>query len=556
MFLPATKEELRHLGWKSLDIILISGDAYIDSPHIGIAVIGRVLANAGYRVGVIAQPDIHSDKDIARLGEPELFWGVSSGCVDSMISNYTASRKPRRQDDLTPGGANTKRPDRAVIVYANLIRRYFKQTKPIVLGGIEASLRRISHYDFWSDSIKRSILFDAKADALVYGMGEKTVLELARSLKENQDIRDIRGLCYAAKEKQGDGIELPSHHEVSEDKDAFTRMFQIFYENADPVTVKRLYQKQDTRYLVQNPPQFQMEEKDLDDIYDLPFERDVHPYCKQQGAVKALETIRFSITTHRGCFGECRFCAIAVHQGRRITNRSENSVLKEARLLTELSDFKGYISDIGGPTANMYGMDCDKQKNKGVCKDKHCISCKNMRISHQRQIGLLKNLRNIPGIKKVFIGSGIRYDLVLNDSKYGREYLEDVVKHHISGQMKIAPEHSEDKILQLMGKPGSDMLKKFKAMFDRLNAAIGKKQFLTYYFIAAHPGCEIEDMQKLKSFIKKELRLKPEQAQIFTPSPSTWSTLMYYTQKNPFTGEKLFVEKELRKKEQQKAIVV
>lgn len=559
MFLPATKEELRHLGWKNPDVILISGDAYIDSPHIGIAVIGRVLANAGYRVGVISQPDIHSDNDIARLGEPELFWGISSGCVDSMISNYTASRKPRRQDDLTPGGANTKRPDRAVIVYANLIRRYFKQTKPVVLGGIEASLRRISHYDFWSDSVKRSILFDAKADALVYGMGEKTVLELAKRLKENQDCRDIRGLCYAAKEKQGEYIELPSHQDVSEDKEKFAEMFRIFYENADPLTAKRLYQKQDTRYLVQNPPQFPSDEKESDEIYDLPFERDVHPYCRQKGAVKALETIRFSIATHRGCFGECRFCAIAVHQGRRITNRSEASILKEAQLLSKLPDFKGYISDIGGPTANMYGMDCDKIKNKGACKDRHClfpVSCKNMRISHHRQIGLLKKLRNIPGIKKAFIGSGIRYDLVLNDKKYGREYLEEVVNHHISGQMKIAPEHSEDKILQLMGKPGADVLKKFKAMFDRLNAECGKKQFLTYYFIAAHPGCGFEDMQKLKSFIRKELRLRPEQVQIFTPSPSTWSTLMYYTQKNPFTGQKLFVEKETGKKEQQKAIVI
>ncbi len=558
MFLPATWEEIKKLGWSQLDIILITGDAYIDSSYIGVAVIGRVLLHAGYRVGIIAQPDIQSGEDIKRLGEPLLFWGVTSGCVDSMVSNYTPTKKPRKKDDLTPGGLNTKRPDRAVIVYTNLIRRYFKNTKPIILGGIEASLRRISHYDFWSDSVKRSVLFDAKADILVYGMGEETILELAEKISQNQDISNIRGICYISREKSGEYIELPAHEDVVKDKEKFTEMFRIFYENTDPFTAKQLYQKQDTRYLVQNPPRYPPSCEMLDNIFELPYQRDVHPYYKKSGEVRALDTIKFSITTHRGCYGECRFCAITVHQGRHITERTESSIIREAELLTKLPDFKGFIHDIGGPTANMYGIECAKKRTKGACNDKSCIFpdiCKQLSLSHQPQIMLLERLRKIPKIKKIFIGSGIRYDMILKDKKFGRKYLEAVIQHHISGQMKIAPEHSEEQILRIMGKPGADSLKEFKHIFDSINKETGKKQFLTYYFIAAHPGCRFEDMLNLKKFVREELRMNPEQIQIFTPTPSTWSALMYHTGVDPFSGKTLFVEKDNNKKEKQKMLI-
>jgi uncharacterized radical SAM protein YgiQ len=564
-YLPTTPEEVKKLGWQKLDVILVTGDTYVDSSYIGVSVIGRVLLQAGYKVGILAQPDIHSERDITRLGEPALFWGVTAGCVDSMIANYTAGKKKRKNDDLTPGGQNFRRPDRAVIVYSNLIRRYFKNTCPIVLGGIEASLRRTSHYDFWSNSIKRSILFDAKADVLVYGMGEKTVLELAEKLQKNEDFFAVLGICYIAKEIDAENrfnqqaVFLPSHEEVVQDKRRFIEMFRMFYENTDPVTAKQLYQKQDTRYLVQNPPQHPPTTSELDRYFDLPFTRNVHPYYLKDGVIRALDTIRFSITTHRGCYGECRFCAITAHQGRRIIERSEESIVREAEHLTQEHDFKGYILDVGGPTANMYGIDCAKKAEQGACQKKHCLlpkPCRHLQVNHLRQIALLKKLRALPGIKKVFVGSGVRYDLVLQDQKRGLQYLEEVVEHHVSGQMKIAPEHCDERILRLMNKPGTGDLLQFKELFDRICQKKGKKQFLTYYFIAAHPGCTIDDMQKLRQFVKKELRLFPEQVQIFTPSPSTYSTLMYYTEVDPFTGEKLFVEKDPGKREKQKNLLV
>ncbi len=558
MFLPTTKEELIKLAWDSLDVILVSGDVYIDSPYDGSAVIGKVLIDAGYKVGIISQPDIDSHLDITRLGEPNLFWGVSAGCVDSMVANYTALMKKKKKDDLTPGGVNSRRPDRAVISYVNLIKKYFKNTKPIIIGGIESSLRRIAHYDYWSDSIRRSILFDSKADILVYGMGEKTILEIAGSIKNKNDYKNIRGICYASKEMKGGFIELPSYEDVNKDKMKFIEMFNTFYKNNDPLNAKGLNQKQDTRYLIQNPPNFHLTEKELDKIYDLGYERKVHPYYAKQGKVPALETIQFSIISHQGCFADCNFCSIAVHQGRRVRSRSGRSILKEAEKLTHHVDFKGYINDIGGPTANMWRMECAIQSDKGSCKNKKCTNpelCEKMRISHSSQIELLKKLRAITGIKKVFIGSGIRYDLVLEDSESGKKYLNEVINHHVSGQMKIAPEHSEEKVLKLMGKTTASSLRKFKNEFYSLNKKFDMKQFLTYYFIAAHPGCELKDMIRMKEFVKKELKLNPEQVQIFTPTPSTYSTLMYYTGINPFTNEEIFVEKSLKKKALQKKII-
>lgn len=559
-FLPTTAEEMKTLGWQQLDVIIVSGDSYIDSPFNGSAVIGRVLERKGFKVGIIAQPAIDRSDDIIRLGEPRLFWGVTAGNVDSLVANQTANRFKRKHDDYTPGGENTRRPDRASIAYTNLIRRNFKNTVPIVLGGIEASLRRVAHYDFWDDAIRRSILFDSKADLLLYGMAEKSVINLAKVLDAKQDYSRIRGLCFISREITTDQIvELPGFEEVKEDKAAFATMFDIFYHNNDAHTAKTLVQKHGDRYLVQNPPEFPLSKDELDEVYGLPFVRNQHPYYEKQGKVKALETIRFSISSHRGCYGECNFCAIAIHEGRTVTWRSEESILAEAKLIADLPDFKGYILDVGGPTANMYGFECGKKLAQGVCEDKRCIYpevCSSLQITHRHQINLLRKLRQIPGIKKVFIGSGIRYDLVYADKIDGERYLEEVVRHHVSGQLKIAPEHSEDHVLEKMGKPGSKSLLWFKKEFDDISKLANLNQFLTYYLIAAHPGCDAADMQALKKFATQSLHLSPEQVQIFTPTPSTYSSLMYYTGMDPFTNQPIFVEKDPARREKQKQIVV
>jgi len=560
-----TPEEVSSLGWDGLDVIFVTGDAYVDSPHMGVAVIGRVLMNEGYRVGIIAQPDVQDGGDIERLGAPKLFWGVTAGAVDSLVANYTASGKRRKQDDLTPGGVNNKRPDRAVIAYSNLIRRHFKNHPCIVLGGIEASLRRISHYDAWAKRVRRSILFDAKADVLVYGMGEESILALADKLRHKKSIQDIRGICYISRDvpeplpqfPESD-IRLPAHEHVFKDKKQFTRMFRDFYENADPVRGRRLYQKQDTRYLVQNPPALPLSPEALDRIYELPYVRDVHPFHKKWGKVTALETIRFSLTTHRGCYGECRFCAITVHQGRHVASRSEASIVREARGFLKDPHFKGIISNVGGATANMYGIECGRKKDQGACSDKGCLfpePCKHLPIHHGRQMRLLQALSQISGVRKVFVGSGIRYDLILRDRKMGRAYLEKILAHHVSGQLKIAPEHTEDAVLNLMGKPGREGLEAFVQLFNGLKKKIGDKIFLTYYLMAAHPGCTLEHMQSLAKFALQTLHHLPEQVQIFTPTPATYATLMYYTEQDPFTGGKIFVEKNQKGKEGQKGII-
>ena len=555
MFLPTTREEMTRLGWDALDVILVTGDGYIDAPSIGVAVIGKVLLAAGFRVGVVAQPDCRSVCDIGRLGEPALFWGVTAGCVDSMVANVTATGRKRRRDDYTPGGLNTRRPDRATIVYSNLIRQRFKNTVPIVLGGIEASLRRVAHYDFRTDKIRKSVLFDAKADYVLYGMAERSVVALAERLRRGESPSDIRGLCRIAKEKPADAVELPSYDEVAGDKAAFTRMFELFCQNADPLTAAPLVQRQDTRYWVQNPPSLPLSTDELDAVYALGYERELHPAQREQGEVKALETIRFSLTTHRGCYGECNFCAIAAHQGRRVTWRSRESILAEARAMTEHPAFRGVIHDVGGPTANMYGIECARKSVRGACVGKRCLFpevCSELDADHGRQIALLKALRALPGIRKVVVASGIRHDLVLADIKNGDAYLEDVVRHHVSGQMKIAPEHSEPVLLRMMGKPDTRSLIAFRLRFEALTQKIGKPQFLTYYMIAAHPGCRLEDMDRLRRFALRELKLLPRQVQIFTPTPTTWSTLMYWTERDPFTGQPCYVEKTVRGREAQK----
>ncbi|MCD4758465.1 MAG: YgiQ family radical SAM protein [Arcobacteraceae bacterium] len=560
MFLPTTKEEMNQLGWSTCDVILISGDAYIDSPFIGVAVVGRMLEKLGYKVGIIGQPDINSDTDIKRLGEPRLYWGVSGGSIDSMVANYTATKKFRNTDDYTPGGKNTKRPDRAVLIYTNLIRRYFKNTVPIVLGGIEASLRRVTHYDYWQNKLKKPILFDSKADIIIYGMGEIALRELTIALDSGKEYKNIRGICYIAKEAVEDYHQLPSFDECLQDKEKYIDLFDLFYDNNDPISAKGLCQKVDTRYAIQNPPCDYLNEKEMDEVSALPFTRELHPYHRTDGKVKCLETIKFSIQTHHGCWGECNFCAIGVHQGRTIRTRSEDSIVNEVKEFKEYKDFKGIISDLGGPTANMYGYECDKKLKLGTCDHQRCVDsqhlCNSMKPNHARVINMNKKIRQMDGVKKAFVSSGIRYDLITEDKAFGYDYLKSLVNHHISGQMKVAPEHTEQHVLDLMGKPGKQTLIDFKKLYDKLNREAGKKQFLTYYLIAAHPGCEEKDMHELKRFTTQELKMNPEQAQVFTPTPGTYSAVMYYTEMDPISRKKIFVEKDTHKKEKQKEIVV
>ncbi len=565
-FLAVCRNDLRQRGWDALDIVLVSGDAYVDSPFSGVALIGRVLTARGYRVGIIAQPDCDGLDDIRRLGAPRLFWGVSAGCVDSMVANYTASGKKRRRDDFTSGGVNSRRPDRACIQYANLIRRAFRPCAPIVLGGIEASLRRIAHYDFWSDRVRRSVLLDAKADVLVYGMGERTICELADRLRAGKSWRNLSGICYAASEPPAGALHLPGFQEVEpaarrdssaatqEAGQAFLRMTRIFFEQQEWPAGRTLAQEHDARWLVHNPPSKPLESAELDSVYELPFTREAHPRELSNGSIPALATIRFAITSHRGCYGECNFCAIAAHQGRRVISRSPESILAEARSLTQHPRFNGIVSDVGGPTANMYGIECRKMASQGACRERRCLYpeiCARLKPDHRAQIEMLSRLRRLPGVRKVFVASGVRHDLVLADRKQGPAYLEQLVRHHVSGQLKLAPEHSQPNVLARMGKPKVEMLLEFKRQFDRINRRLKKKQFLTYYFIAAHPGCRDGDMQALRQFAIRRLHLLPEQVQIFTPTPTTWSTAMYCTGMDPADGQNLYVPRDSEERNRQ-----
>lgn len=549
---------MHRLGWDRCDIILVSGDTYIDSSYNGSAVIGHVLLSEGFRVGIICQPDVTSEKDILRLGIPELFWSVSAGCVDSMVANHTPTGKFRKDDDFTPGGINNRRPDRACIAYSNLIRRYSKGV-PIVLGGIEASLRRVVHYDAWSDSLRRSVLFDAKADIITYGMAELSNIELANCFRDGKDWHDVRGICYISKEPKEGFTEIPSFEDCGKDPSSFTEAFRTFYRNCDPLTASGLCQKHGDRYLVQNPPQRNLTTEELDRVHSLDYENSVHPFYARSGKVKAMDTIKNSITSHRGCYGECSFCAIAVHQGRTVVSRSEGSILAEAKRITENPSFNGYIYDVGGPTANMYGIECPRKGTKGACPDRKCLfprPCSSLRIDHSRQISLLRGLSSLPGVKKVFVTSGIRYDMVVADKAHGKEYVDELVRGHVSGQLKIAPEHISGNVLDVMGKPGPNVLLDFKDMFDASNREQGKKQFLTYYFMAAHPGCTYSDMVELSEFAHEELHTVPEQIQIFTPTPSTVSTLIYYTGRDLSGRKRIRSEHSPAMKQKQKDVVL
>ena len=555
MFLPISRQEVEKLGWDYTDVILISGDAYIDSPFSGIAVVGKYLLKHGFRVAVISQPDIDCDKDITMFGEPRLFWGISAGCVDSMVANYTSSGKPRKQCDFTPNGINNKRPDRASIVYTTLIRRYFKNTKPIVLGGIEASLRRIAHYDFKTDKVRRSILFDAKADYIIYGMGEVPVLEFAKALDNNESVENIKGLCFISKDKVSDAVEMPSYEEVSTDKKAFYNMFKIFYNNSEAVSGKRLMQKTGDRYLIQNPPAY-YDDNILDEISDIEYERAVHPQIK--GKIKAIDTIKTSIISHRGCFGGCSFCAIAVHQGRRVVSRSVASIEKEVKSMASKKWFSGTITDIGGPTGNMYMMKCKKMEKLGACTHKHCLYpevCNGMNTDHAPLLNMLENIRNIKGVKNLFATSGIRADLAVNDKENGKRYISEIAKNYVSGQLKMAPESADLKVLKAMKKPDNSSFLEFCSLYKDYSKKYNKNQYISCYFIAAHPAESEKEAYNTRKFIEKNLDFNPEQVQIFTPTPSTWATCAYYTGLDE-DGNNIYVEKSLSKKEKYKSIIM
>jgi uncharacterized radical SAM protein YgiQ len=555
-FLPLSPEEGKRLGIGQFDIILISGDACVDHPSFGTALIGRVLWDAGFTVGIIAQPDWKSDADFIRLGTPRLFFGISSGNVDSMVNHFTPNLK-RRSDDVYSAGGIPKRPDRAAIVYANRVRQLFPGV-PVVLGGIEASLRRFAHYDFWQDRVRQGILADAPADLLAFGMAERQMVEIARRLSTGESIRslrDIRGTSYTMELAEWRSsppagvVELPGFTAAAGDKKAYARAFALHYQEQDPVRGRTVAQPHPKTVIIQNPPALPLGTAELDRIYELPFSRETHPSYKQP--VPALEPVRFSLTSHRGCFGGCSFCALTHHQGRIIQARSTASLVREATRMTKMPDFKGIIQDVGGPTANMFGLFCELWEKAGACRDKQCSpACRTLHTSHSTQCELLSALRNIPGVRKVFIGSGIRYDLVLADRS---GYLGQICDHHISGHLKVAPEHVAANVTGIMNKPPQEVFDQFREQFLSLQEGKPKKQYLLPYFMSGHPGCTVKDMVQLAEYIRDN-RLYTEQVQDFTPTPMSVSTCMYYTGLDPFTMEPVYVAKG-REKQVQRALL-
>ncbi len=559
-FLPMSIKEVKRRGWEELDIILITGDAYVDHSSYGTAVIGRVLEKRGYRVGIISQPDWRDTKDFQKLGKPKLFFGITAGNMDSMVANYTANKKPRKKDDYSPGGQAGLRPDRAVIVYANRIREAFGDVI-IVIGGIEASLRRFAHYDWWDNTVRRSIIFDARADILVYGMGERQIIEIADRIKQGKGLKHILGTATIAKDvedsiKEGtDFIEIPSYEEVKNDKEKFNEAFRLIYTNQDPFRGKTIIQKHGNRYLVQYPPQPPLSEREMDEIYELPYTRNPHPSYDASGGIPGFETVRFSIISHRGCCGECSFCGLYMHQGRIVQSRSKHSILKEAKLISERKDFRGTITDVGGPTANLYKAKCPLWDKKGACINRKCLipkKCNNLKLGLRDCIDLYKEILNISKVKHVFIESGIRYDLI--SGKDGEEYLVAICKNHISGQMKVAPEHCVDRVLKLMNKPPIECYERFVERFKEVNAKLKKDQYLVHYFITAHPGSTLEDAYAMSRYLKKK-NIYPEQIQDFMPLPMTTSGCMYYTEIDPFTGEKIYVAKTFKERKMHRALI-
>jgi uncharacterized radical SAM protein YgiQ len=558
-FLPISKEDLKRQKIDQLDFIIVTGDAYVDHPSFGTAIIGRTLESQGFTVGIIAQPDWSDVSDFKKLGAPKYAFLVNSGNIDSMVNHYTTAKKRRHDDLYSPGGKSGFRPDRALIVYCNRIKEAFKNI-PILLGGIEASLRRFAHYDYWSDKVRKSILLDCKADLLMYGMGEKTVLQIAEMFKYGCNIdsmTNLRGTCYISKniQKLDNYIEIPSYDAVSTDKAAYAEAFKTEYYEQDAISGKGICQKHGDRYLIQNPPQLPLTNEEMNFTYNLPYTRTYHPIYEAAGGIPAIKEVKFSITSHRGCFGSCSFCALTFHQGRVIQTRDSESIVEEAKLLTTLPDFKGYIHDIGGPTANFRHRACTKQIEHGTCKNKQCMfpkPCKNLIIDHTEYLSVLKKVRNLPGIKKVFIRSGIRYDYLVYDKN--ETFFKELCENHISGQLKVAPEHVSPKVLAQMGKPTRDVYDKFVSKYYDINKKLNKKQFLVPYLMSSHPGSDLNAAIELALYVK-QMGYTPEQVQDFYPTPGSLSTTIYYTGFNPLTGEKIYTPKTQEEKNMQRALI-
>ncbi|MFA4992189.1 MAG: YgiQ family radical SAM protein [Candidatus Omnitrophota bacterium] len=558
-FLPTTKKDLEERGWRELDVILITGDAYVDHASYGAAVIGRVLEDGGFRVGIIAQPDWKKSDDFLKLGRPRLFFGVTAGNLDSMLSNYTPNKTLRREDDYSPGGRPGLRPNRATIVYTNKVKELFPDT-PVIIGGMEASLRRLAHYDYWSDQVRRSMLLDSKADILVYGMGERQVLEIAGRLKEGEDIKDldgIRGTVIARSDVSNlkGRVEIPSFEEVRGDKDKFNEAFRAVYPESDPFRGRVVVQRHDTRFIVQMPPAEPLKTEEIDRIYLLNYARAWHPAYDSKGGVPGFETVRFSIISHRGCCGECAFCSLYFHQGRIIQNRSKGSILEEVRRLAGSRDFRGTITDIGGPTANLYEAECALWKGKGACAHKKCLvpqKCQNLRLGYKKTLELWESVMRVPGVRHLFIGSGVRYDLLVD--RYSDEYLRRLCGRHVSGYLKVAPEHTVDRVLGLMNKPRFDVYERFVERFRDMNRALDKKQFLVNYFISSHPGCGMKEAKEMSGYLAKR-KIRPEQIQDFIPLPMTLSGCVYWTGRHPMTGKTIYVPSGLRERKIQRALM-
>lgn len=551
-----SKNEMKQRGWDSLDVIIITGDAYVDHPSYGSTVIGRVLEKAGYRVGIIAQPDWKNTRDFIQLGRPRLFFGITAGNLDSMVANYTANKKPRKKDGYSPGGKPGFRPDRATIVYANRVREAFENTF-IVIGGIEASLRRLAHYDWWDNKVRRSILLDARADILVYGMGESQIAEIANRMNRGDDLTGIRGTVIVRKNTGTlENTETIHPYEViKDDHDKFNQAFTAIYRNQDTVRGKTIVQPHGDRFVIQFPPPAPFTAQELDVIYELPFQKNPHPSYGVKGGIPGFETVKFSITSHRGCCGECSFCSLSMHQGRIVQSRSSSSILREAQSLTQRHDFKGTITDVGGPTANLYMSSCSLWKTKGCCMNKHCLvptKCPGLHLGYEESMRLYARILAIPKVKHVFLESGIRHDLLIDEST--SKFLEHLCKYHVGGQMKVAPEHNVPRVLRMMNKPDFAVYETFAGKFRETNRRLNKNQFLVNYFISAHPGCTIEDTLELALYLAKR-KMHPEQIQDYIPLPMTVSGSMYYTEKHPFTSENVYVAKTFHERKTHRALV-
>ncbi len=559
MFLPITMKDMKARGWEQPDFVLVTGDAYVDHPSFGTAIISRYLEANGFKVAILSQPGWKNADDFKRFGKPKLGFLINSGNVDSMVNHFSVSKNRRKRDAYSPGGEAGKRPDRAVIVYSNRAREAYKDV-PVIIGGLEASLRRLGHYDYWDNKVRRSILLDSKADILMYGMGERAVLEIAEALQAGIEVKDItwiRGTCIKAKNPdiQDDDVVLPAFEDISTSKESYCESFALQYRSNDAIKGHRLLEPYGDSYIVQNPPQPPLEREELDDIYSLPYMRNYHPMYEDAGGVPAIEEVKFSITANRGCFGGCAFCAITYHQGREVKSRSKESIVAEAELMTKAKDFKGYIHDVGGPTANFRNPSCLKQQKLGMCQHKDCLypkPCSQLDVDHSEYIDVLRAVRNVEGIKKVFIRSGIRFDYLMAD-KDGT-FLNELCKHHVSGILKVAPEHVSGRVLKNMRKPSAEVFDRFSEKYKAVNRKLGKKQYMVPYFISSHPGSSLEDAVELALYMKKTGFI-PDQVQDFYPTPGTLATCMYHTEMDPFTGKHVYVAKDPEEKKMQRALM-